>query len=103
MWWCKAVCVCAPAHSCLQSAETCSSLQNQSTSAPSVGLSQQPAFDKDPLLVNLKLNDHICVWPHKLQVHTPVCPVSRPHQWSHAILIHHVDILEEEKHMLRKV
>lgn len=97
------VCVSTPAHLCLQSAETCSSLWNQSTSAPSVGLSQQPVFDKYPFLVNLKLNDHICVWSHKLIVHTPVCPVSRPHQWSHAILIHHVDVLEEEKHTITKV
>lgn len=73
------------------------------TSAASAGLSKQPMFDKRPLLVNLRLNDCICVRPHKLQVDTPVCPVSRPHQWSHAILIHHVNVLKEERHLIRKV
>ena len=37
------------------------------------------------------------------KTYTPVCPIGRPHQRSHAVLIHHVHILTERKDAINRV
>ncbi len=42
-----------------------------------------------------------CLHLHKYEAYTPVCPVRRPHQRSHAVLIHHVHILIKRKEIMK--